>query len=241
VTPDYCLVPESGLRAFTESLATYMREHFSADNGAAVSTGVISERHLARLHQLVENARAGAAEVIQIGEPLQAGERHMPFHLVVNPARDRAVMCEEIFGPILPIVTYRDTRDVIDFVQAGDRPLGLYVFSEDRAFIDEVTRNTHSGGVAINCIALQAGIPSMGFGGSGASGMGRHHGEEGFREFSNPRGYFERRPGSVIDWIMPPYGANTRHLIDNVAYAPVGKQLKFALPRLVKNLFASKL
>jgi len=241
VAPDYCLVPESGLRAFVEALGTYMRQHFSADNGAAVSAGIVSERHLARLQHLVDDARKGGAEVITIGTPLKPGQRHMPFHLVINPGRDRAVMREEIFGPILPIVTYRSTRDIINFVQADDRPLGLYVFSQDRAFIDDVTRNTHSGGVAINCVAVQAGIPSMGFGGVGASGMGRHHGEEGFREFSNPRGYFERKPGSVIDWIMPPYGANTRHLIDNVAYAPVGQQLKFALPRLVKNLFTSKL
>lgn len=241
VAPDYCLVPESGLRAFTEALATYMRQHFSADNGAAVSTGIVSERHLARMQHLVQDARDGGAEVITIGTALKPGQRHVPFHLVVNPARDLAVMREEIFGPILPIVTYRTPRDVIDFVQAGDRPLGLYVFSGNPAFVDEITRNTHSGGVAINCIALQAGIPSMGFGGVGPSGMGRHHGEEGFREFSNPRGYFERKPGSVIDWILPPYGAKTRHLIDNVAYAPVGKQLQFALPRLVKNLFASKL
>ncbi|MFO1269214.1 MAG: aldehyde dehydrogenase family protein [Rubrivivax sp.] len=240
VTPDYCLVPESGLRAFTEALSAYMQQHFSADNGAAVSTGIISERHLARLQHLVRDARDGGAEVITIGSALNAGERHMPFHLVVNPARDRAVMREEIFGPILPIVTYRSTREVIDFVQRGDRPLGLYVFSGDPAFVDEIVRKTQSGGVAINCIAIQAAIPSMGFGGIGPSGMGRHHGEEGFREFSNPRGFFERKPGSVIDWITPPYGADTRNLIDNVAYASVGQQLKFALPRLVKNLFAAK-
>lgn len=241
VTPDYCLVPESGLRAFTEALSSHMRQHFSADNGAAVSTGVINERHLARLTRMVEDATNNGTEVIQIGTALEPGQFHMPFHLVINPARDLEVMREEIFGPVLPIVTYRDTSDVISFVQAGDRPLGLYVFSESQAFVEEVTRNTHSGGVSINCIAMHAGIPSMGFGGIGPSGMGRHHGEEGFREFSNPRGYFERKPGSVIDWIMPPYGANSRHLIDNVAYASLGQQLKFALPRLVKNLFATKL
>jgi len=241
VSTDYCLVPESGLRAFTDALAAYMRKHFSVDNGAAVCTGIISERHLARLNGMVEEARAAGTEVIRIGDELRPGQRHMAFHLVVNPAPERAVMREEIFGPILPIVTYRSTRDIIDFVQAGDRPLGLYVFSDDRAFIDEITRNTHSGGVAINAAAAQASIPSMGFGGVGPIGMGRHHGEEGFREFSNPRGYFERKPGSLLDWIVPPFGANTRLLIDKVAYAPMAQQLKFALPRLVKNLFATKL
>ncbi len=241
VTADYCLVPEAGLRAFTDALTTYMGKHFSADNGAAVSTGIISERHLARLNHLVDDAKAAGAEVIQIGSALQSGQRNMPFQLVVNPPQNTAVMREEIFGPILPIVTYRSMRDIIDLIQAGDRPLGLYVFSQDRAFIDDITRNTHSGGVAINTVAVQAGLPSMGFGGIGPSGMGRHHGEEGFREFSNPRGYFERKPGGVLDWIMPPYGANTRFLIDKVAYAPMGQQLKFALPKLIKNMFASKL
>ena len=101
-----------------------------------------------------------------------------------------------------------------------------------------MTEQTHSGGVAINTAALQAGQPSMGFGGSGASGMGRHHGEEGFREFSNPRGYFERGAGGTLDWIIPPYGAGTRLLIDKVAYAPIGQQALFALKQLPKNLLA---
>ena len=80
-------------------------------------------------------------------------------------------------------------------------------------------------------------MPSMGFGGVGGSGIGRHHGEEGFREFSNPRGYFERKPGGVPEWVRPPYGAGTRKLIEDVGYADIGSKLKFALPQLVKNLF----
>ncbi len=87
----------------------------------------------------------------------------------------------------------------------------------------------------------QAALPSMGFGGVGASGMGRHHGEEGFRELSNPRGYFERGPGGVGSWLYPPYGAGTRKLIEEVALAPLAKKLKFAVPQAVKNLFATRL
>ena len=122
-------------------------------------------------------------------------------------------------------------------IKATDLWDSMY-FAKDRAFIDRVTQSTNSGGVAINAIALQAGQPSMGFGGSGASGMGRHHGEEGFKEFSNPRGYFERGVGGTIDWIVPPYGTETRMLIDKVAYAPIGQQLQFALKQLPKNLLA---
>jgi hypothetical protein len=161
----------------------------------------------------------------------------MPFFVVVDPSDELPLMQQEIFGPILPIKTYRTTQDVIDRVNAGDRPLGLYVFSDDRAFIDEITQHTQSGGVAVNVIAMQGGQPSMGFGGVGASGMGRRHGEEGFREFSNPRGYFERRTGGTFDLIFPPYGEATQRLV-SVAYGPLVKQLLFAATTLPKNLIA---
>lgn len=180
-------------------------------------------------------ATVAGVKVIQIGETMKPGSRAMPFYVVVNPPDDLPLMRNEIFGPIK---TYKTTQDAIAYVNRGDRPLGLYVFAKDRAFIDQVTQNTQSGGVAVNMIALQAGQPSMGFGGNGASGMGRHHGEEGFRGFSIARGYFERGAGSTIDWIFPLYGAGTRHLIDNVAYAPIGKQLVFALKRLPIVLMA---
>lgn len=235
VTVDYCLVPEDGLAAFTDALGAYLREHFATSSAATDSCGIINGRHLARLNHLVDDARAAGAEVIQIGDDLIGEDRNMPFYLIVSPSDDLAVMREEIFGPILPIRTYRHTRDIIADVNRGDRPLGLYVFSDDRRFIDEVTDATHSGGVGINAAAAQAIMPSMGFGGVGPSGMGRHHGEEGFREMSNPRGYFEYGPGSVLDRMIPPYGEDTRELIDKVAYAGLIDQLKFALPRLVKS------
>ena len=238
VTVDYCLVPQSQLKLFTDKLAAYMKAHFVEGNAALHACGIVSERHVTRLNKLVDEARASGVEVIQIGHDLQAGKRDMPFYLVVNPSDELALMQQEIFGPILAIKTYSNTADAIAYINKGDRPLGLYVFAKDRSFIDQVTQKTQSGGVAINAIALQAGQPSMGFGGSGASGMGRHHGEEGFREFSNARGYFERGSGGTIDWIVPPYGEGTRMLIDKVAYAPVAQQALFALKQLPKNLFA---
>jgi len=118
--------------------------------------------------------------------------------LVIDPAEGLAVMREEIFGPILPVVPYDDLGEAIDRINAGDRPLGLYVFGTDRDQIDRVLNTTISGGAAVNSCATQSALPSMGFGGSGMSGMGRHHGIEGFREFSNPRGIFSRGEGDHI-------------------------------------------
>ena len=237
VNTDYVLVPEDKKDAFVKMTVDYMRKHFEEENAREQTCGIITQRHIDRLQGLVEDARERGLTVHQIGKDTEGENRDMPFFVIENPPMDAAVMQEEIFGPILPIKTYKTTQDAIDFVNNGDWPLGLYIFSKDKKFIDQVTKNTASGGVAINIVALQAAQPSMGFGGVGASGMGRHHGEEGFREFSYPRGYFDAGKGGTLDWIMPPFGKNTKKLINEVAYAPFGKQLKFALSRLPNILF----
>jgi len=124
---------------------------------------------------------------------------------VIDPAPDLALMQEEIFGPILPLLPYDDLDAAIALVNAGDRPLGLYVFGDDPAIIDHVLATTTSGGASVNACALQGALPSLGFGGSGMSGMGRHHGIEGFREFSNQRGVVVRGTGDMIDAFYAPY------------------------------------
>ncbi len=237
VTTDYVLVPESQLQPFTDKFVRHMKANFEADNGKAFACGIINDRHLSRLNRLIDEAKSSGCKVIQIGADLDGKNRDMPFYVVVNPSENLELMQQEIFGPILPIITYKTTQDVIDYVNKGDSPLGLYIFSDDKKFVDEIVDNTRSGGVAINIAALQAGQPSMAFGGIGASGMGVHHGVEAFREFSNPRGFFVKGYGGTIDWIIPPYTANTRKLIHDVAYAPMAKQLKFALGRLPNILF----
>lgn len=171
VTADHCLVPEEGLADFIDALVAHMREAFGSDN-APDTCGIISERHAARLTELIDEARESGAQVIQIGQDATVAGRLMPFFVVVDPPDGLPLMQQEIFGPILPVKTYRTTQDVIDRINAGDRPLGLYVFSDDRAFVDAITQHTQSGGVAVNAIAIQAGIPSMGFGGVGPQRYG---------------------------------------------------------------------
>ena len=211
VTGDYCLVPRKHLDEFVSKITTHFKVNLSADNnGASESTcGIISERHLKRLQALVEEAKEVGAKVINTGADMKESGRHMPFHIVVDPPQDISLMQEEIFGPILPIIPYDTIEDIIHYVNAGDKPLGLYLYANNKSFIDQICVNTQSGGVAVNVMAIQAGMPSLPFGGVGASGMGVHHGEEGFREFSNQRGYFIRKQGGTYDMIMPPYGKDT--------------------------------
>ena len=101
-------------------------------------------------------------------------------------------MTDEIFGPILPVVPYDDLDEALSRINGGERPLGVYVFSDDPAQTDRILADTVSGGAAVNTCALQGALPSLAFGGVGMSGMGRHHGVEGFREFSNNRGVVVR-------------------------------------------------
>lgn len=238
VTTDYCMVPEDRLEEFSAKMIQHFENNFTEGNGCDHACGIITERHLKRLQELVDEAKASGAQVTQIGADLDGSNRDMPFYIVVNPSNDLKLMQEEIFGPILPIVPYKNTQDAIDYINAGDKPLGLYIFSKNQDFIDAIAENTQSGGVAVNIAALQAAQPSLPFGGIGESGMGHHHGIEAFREFSNPRGYFIKGKGGTMNAITPPYGASTDQLINEVAYAPTGKQLMFALKTLPKNLMA---
>lgn len=238
VTADYCFVHESQLENFTTQMVDHFKKNFTKDNGAAHCCGIISQRHVNRLQSLLEEARDAGAKVIQIGSDIKEGTRDMPFYIVVDPPNDIGLMQEEIFGPILPIKPYNDIDEVLKYVNDGDSPLGLYIYSKDQQFIDTIIDNTRSGGVSVNLMAFQAAQPSLPFGGIGASGMGVHHGEEGFKEFSNPRGHFIKGKGGTFETITPPYGKNTDHLINEVAYASIGKQLKFALKTLPKNIMA---
>ena len=134
-----------------------------------------------------------------------SASRRMPLSLVVDPAHDLQLMREEIFGPILPLVPYDALDAAIGFINAGDRPLGLYVFSDDPAQADQVLGQVISGGAAVNACAVQGALPALAFGGVGSSGMGRHHGAEGFREFSNQRGVVVRGAGDHLDAFYAPY------------------------------------
>lgn len=163
--------------------------------------------------------KAGTKSIVLGGDAAKDNvKRQLPLTLLIDPARDLEVMQEEIFGPILPIVPYDDLEAAIDEINDGERPLGLYVFSEDQAVSDYVINNTNSGGASVNACAMQGALPSLGFGGSGNSGMGRHHGKEGFLEFSNPRGVYVRAPDKqdMTAAFGPPYAALAEPMVEAV-------------------------
>jgi coniferyl-aldehyde dehydrogenase len=136
--------------------------------------------------------------------------------LVIDPDDSLSVMREELFGPILPIKPYDSVEEAIGYVNSGERPLGLYVFSGDEEAAQNVLDRTVSGGAAVGACAAQGALPSLGFGGVGYSGSGRHHGLDGFREFSNPRGVVFRGEGGALEAFLPPYGEQTDALLRGI-------------------------
>jgi coniferyl-aldehyde dehydrogenase len=213
ISVDYALVPRGQVDRFVELAQQLVGADYAAgpDN-----TGIISERHLDRLTGLVDEARAAGARVVPLGGEGDASRRQLPISLVVDPPAHLGVMTEEVFGPVLPVVPYDSLEQAVDHVNDGERPLALYVFSKDRDAAERVLATTTSGGACINTCASHAALPSMGFGGVGQSGSGRHHGIEGFREFSNPRGVFVRGEGDLTEAFLPPYGATAQAIVDAV-------------------------
>ncbi len=216
VSPDYALVPRADLEAFVDHARAFMTRVAPDYARGDEATGIISLRHLDRLEALLRDARDHQARIVTLEADATADRatRRMPMSLVIDPAPGLRLMEEEIFGPILPVVLYNDLDAAIEHINAGERPLGLYVFGEP-AQTDRVLAHTHSGGVSVNACALQGALPSLGFGGSGMSGMGRHHGIEGFREFSNARGIVVRGEGDMIDAFYAPY-AKASAIVDHL-------------------------
>ena len=207
ISVDYCLVPRGDVDRFADLARAFMDAAAPDYSRSGECTGIISLRHMDRLHDMLSEARDRQSRVVALEQegPADRETRRMPMWLVLDPAHDLRIMTEEIFGPILPVVPYDTLDEAVAMINAGERPLGLYVFGTDRAVTDAVLGQTTSGGAAVNTCAAQGALPSLAFGGVGMSGMGRHHGVEGFREFSNQRGVVVRGEGDHIDAFFSPY------------------------------------
>jgi coniferyl-aldehyde dehydrogenase len=209
VTVDYVLVPADRSEAFVSLAKDAMARMLPSYATNPQSTGVIDERNLDRLLSYLDDAREKGARVVPLGGgdvSVNRADRKLPLSLVLDPRDDMEVMRNEIFGPILPVVTYRSLDEAIAYVNARPRPLALYVYTKDRDRADEVLLRTVSGGACVNAAAIHAAVPSLPFGGIGNSGMGRHHGFEGFLTFSHEKAVFRSGLGYVPSLVYPPYG-----------------------------------
>lgn len=214
---DYCLVPREQVSDFVEKAKRYMADVMPDYSASGNCPGIINHQQYDRLQALLAEARDAGVEIVQLDEQGQFNRetRQMPLSILVEPGDELSVMQEEIFGPLLPVRGYETLDEAIDYVNAHERPLGLYVMTDDSELAEDTLRRTSSGGAAVNACAMQGAIAGLGFGGVGESGIGRHHGVDGFREFSNPRGIFIRGEGDSIDAFYAPYDEATEKMVNS--------------------------
>lgn len=214
IAPDYVLVPEGREEAFAEAVLAQVRKSYPAIAENDDYSGVISERHRARLTQAIEKARASGARVLQHGE---AGGAKVPPTVLLGAADDGLFLSEEIFGPVLPVVGYRGVDEALAFIRSRDRPLALYCFSDSRKEQARVLDGALSGGATINGTLLHVAQENLPFGGVGPSGIGAYHGHEGFKRFSHARGVHRIGFINVFEKLGPPWGKVAKGLARRLA------------------------
>lgn len=219
VAPDYALVPPGRMEDFETQARRAITAMFpNGLNGDYAR--IISDRHLARLQGLVAEAREGGARVVELAPvPAGANGRLMPPTLVFDPPEDSALMREEIFGPVLPVIPAPTLDDALAFVNARPRPLALYYFDDDRTRQDRVLASTMSGGVTFNDCMFHVGQLNLPFGGVGASGTGEYHGFDGFARFSKKRPVMVQPRLATTGLVRPPWGARRRLIGAMLAFA----------------------
>lgn len=203
IAPDYALVPGDQVDRFVTAITAAIRRLYPSISGNQDYTGIINAGHYNRLNGLVADARAQGAQVTEIGHGDQCT---IPPTLLTGVHDRMKVMQEEIFGPLLPIVAYRDLDEAIAYVNGRPRPLSLYFFGDDGPSRRAVLQRTTSGGVTINGTLLHVAQEDLPFGGVGSSGMGAYHGHEGFKIFSHAKAVFVQSRLSSIELLRPPYG-----------------------------------
>ena len=222
IAPDYVYVKEEVLgdwmEATNNSISLMYPSIFDNDD----YTSVVNEGHYARLDGYIEDAKNKGADVIEINPANESEKSHnkmMPT-IILNATDDMLVMQEEIFGPIMPVKTYNQIDEVVDYINLHERPLGLYYFGNKKSEEEFVMSNTVSGGAALNDVFFLFIQDDLPFGGIGPSGMGNYHGIEGFRTFSHARGVYKQTSfETVLKLMRPPFGK----LVDQIVSTKIKK------------------
>lgn len=207
IAPDYAMVPKHKEQAFVDAYLRFVEKGFGDLANSRDYSAIASERHRDKLEEMLRDAAAKGARVVRADPHGTLSKRHarMAPALVLDPKPGMLVMEEEIFGPILPVVTVASTDEAIAFINARPRPLAAYYFDDDAARADRFVQQTHAGGVTLNDAALHFFNDELPFGGVGSSGMGAYHGFAGFKTFSHEKSVFE--PGPSARLLRQPFPA----------------------------------
>ena len=205
VAPDYLLIEYSIKEAFIIAFIKHTKHFYSEQVSKSEDYGrIVNQKHFERLLAHLEDAKKNGG-TIEMGGDFIASENYISPTLISGLTADATLLKDEIFGPILPLKTFKKIEEVIDYINAGEKPLALYLFSKKPAIIKQVLRNTRAGSTAINHSVVQYSNHHLPFGGSNNSGIGKAHGYYGFQEFSNQRSILKQFSFSAVEMLMPPY------------------------------------
>jgi coniferyl-aldehyde dehydrogenase len=212
IAPDYVLVPEGKAHDFAEAVMAQVRRSYPTIAGNDDYSGLISERHRHRMAEAIESARAAGATVLSHEDEGARAEGKIGPTLILGAPEDSLFLTEEIFGPVLPVLPYRDLDEAVAFIAARDRPLALYCFTNRGHDRERVLDGAISGGVTLNGTLLHVAQEHLPFGGVGPSGIGAYHGREGFKRFSHARAVHKIGFINVFERLGPPWGKMARAL-----------------------------
>jgi coniferyl-aldehyde dehydrogenase len=215
IAPDYVFVPRRKRQLFVDLAAKSVTKMYPTLAANPDYTSIVADRHYERIQGLIADANQRGFQVVPLNPKSEAlsNQRKIAPTLVLDPDDNAKIMQEEIFGPALPIKSYDDLNEVIDYVNSHDRPLALYMFSNDQQQIDRVLSRTTSGGVTVNDTLYHVAAEDLPFGGVGPSGTGAYHGWEGFATFSHAKGTFYQSKWNAAAMLRPPYGATIERLL----------------------------
>jgi len=217
IAPDYILVPEDKQEIFIGHAREVLSRYYDPEEKGILQSPdyarLINAKHFVRIRQLLEDALQKGAQ-IEAGGELDEETRYVAPTLISNISEDMLVFQEEIFGPILPILTYSHLNDALALIHSQPKPLALYFFGKDESKAKRVMAETSSGNLVINDCVLHFLHSELPFGGVNNSGIGKAHGKYGFLAFSNEKGVLKQRVGfNNVSLLRPPYGLRVKKLI----------------------------
>ena len=224
-SPDYVLVPENGLESWIDRACATWRAAYPRYCGHTDATGIINAHHYKRLTGYLDEARARGVRVVSLnGELPDESLRQVPPTLVISPPDDLACMQEEVFGPVIPVVTYTSFDDAIARINAGPSPLASYIATQDEKAAEDFILRVRSGGAAVNNFGLQGGHVALPFGGFGASGHGCHSAREGVLGYTHVKSVFHGAADSIVHQVLaPPLSELTQFAADGMYATHAGE------------------
>lgn len=214
VAPDYVLAPPEVVDALVPALEDAVATLYGADPRTSPDYGrIVNDRHLRRIAGLIDPAK------VAVGGVVDAADRYIAPTVLTGVTPEDAVMGEEIFGPVLPVLTVSGREEAVRFITDRDKPLALYVFSTDEETHEVFTQRTSSGGLVVNAVVTHLAVGSLPFGGVGASGTGAYHGERGFQTFSHDKAVLTKpgkAPSGPFRLALPPFTPAKSRLLRRV-------------------------